>query len=736
MSGFNRKFRVYPSAEEFQLEGVVVIDTDVGVIQGVGMPRFLSSDESIAEPIVSGTVSIVNPGEVYDKFETIVMVTATGSVARVVLDIVGGAELWNDAIAPFSGPYIPSGVLPVTLRARGYDAADTLLDTAMLEVTPGTYAEGLAAAFAAIGTSGASQLFWAAPGVDYMTLAGSDVTQWVDLTGNAQHATDGTSRPVFVEVPGGNSYLDFTRPDDDRLVIPHTQANSATKYSWFVSFRSPGATSYNTITQLYAGAYGFTLQFYGNILWLAINGVAGYVSAVASNVDHAVLITYDGLIADPTKRVTIVIDDVPRNTDTSPNWPASLAASHSGGRIGDRATNDQAFTGRVHAVAQWYTEALTGTDVAALFNLMRDHLDYASTWTPTGTSLIENVHAAPAISDTPIPLTATGLTITVGTPVVVYQTTGAERARFTALVGNGDGTYDLYFRIGETHSSLDGKIMRVTSTSTWETWGVPVTFIDDVTLNDNDPCVGMIGGVETLLWQRSLDYADIYQLYSTPTAGGAVANVFGYPFIASAQKRISGTGRTLDNGNLITAYGGPDSIAGWLAIREAGTTVHWYPAATYVEGGVTKFARIYEPCAVHLQSGGYRLVARSGAPGTATGPVIHARSINGVDWTDWQFFPATHDGEPLGIDSPRRFQMSTGTHLIVGRRRYATNVPLVLLWSLDGETWAVENLLNLAATDGGYADIVEESSTRVVISYYAGGGTQICVVPVTIEATP
>lgn len=99
-----------------------------------------------AVPAPTGTVAIIDPSPVYEGVETTVTVTVTGDVVRVVLDVVDGAEIWDDSSAPFTGAWTPGGTSVVTLRARGYAEDDTLLDTDTIEVTPGTYVDALVAA--------------------------------------------------------------------------------------------------------------------------------------------------------------------------------------------------------------------------------------------------------------------------------------------------------------------------------------------------------------------------------------------------------------------------------------------------------------------------------------------------------------------------------------------------------------------------------------------------------------
>ncbi len=141
----------------------------------------------------TGTVAIVDPSPVYDGVETTVSVTATGDVVRVVLDIVGGAELWDDNITPFEGSWRPDGITTVTLRARGYDIGDSLIATNTLEVTPATRM----AAFAAVGISGSVDCVWD-PEIGVVLDGEGKVQTWADLGGTRILVFPAGRRPVWL----------------------------------------------------------------------------------------------------------------------------------------------------------------------------------------------------------------------------------------------------------------------------------------------------------------------------------------------------------------------------------------------------------------------------------------------------------------------------------------------------------------------------------------------------------
>ena len=594
-------------------------------------------------------------------------------------------------------------------------------------------AQRIKSAFAGIGPAGPSQLLWAKPGTDFMALSGSDVTQWHDLTDNAQHATDGTDRPVFVDPGGGaDPYIEFTGANNDHFHIPYAVANGKDEWTIALSWNS-AAAALSTIVQLYTG---LAIKVYGNTLSVYYGGSTnGGVPGVVASTNHSGVMTYDGKITDATKRVRIFVDREERYFTTPPSWPATLPATHTAGIIGNTSTGSQDYTGRLHFLAQWYDDALDDTEIGALFDVLAGELAYASSWTPTGTSLTEHLNAAPVLG-AELALTATGYTVTPGTPVTVYDK-GSAHVGFTELETLGSGNLRCYWRNGKGHSDATGRIQYSASADNGATWSaVPTELVDTASIDDRDPTVGPVGGVATLFYVRYV--SGIAQLYSMPVAGGTPENVFGYPFIPGTQKILS-RGQAVDDGNLIVSYGGPPGASGWLATRVSGTDVYWTPPPDAGGGGVY---RIFEPSAVRILLGDLLCVTRTGYPSVTTGPCMQLRSTdNGVTWGSAQLFPAMHGGQPLGIDCPRLFRMSTGVFIVVGRRRLATNVPLTLMYSTDvGATWSAPvDMLNLVDTDGGYCGVAELDSTHLLISYYCQSGginRLVNVLPVTIEVTP
>jgi hypothetical protein len=530
---------------------------------------------------------------------------------------------------------------------------------------------------------------------------------------------------VYVDVPGGDSYLEFTGVNNDHLLVPYAGLSAASHVSVFVSMRSAGAATYNVVYNVYNGLW---LARYSNALFIGTaTNYNGSISGIDGNVDHAVLVTLDGEITDPHARMRVWIDSEERQFDAAREWPAALPTL-TGGCIGQMASEVWDFNGRLHALAVWYNTALAAQDVVKIFDAARVLLSYSSTWTDSGTALVEHVNPEIVVGDE-ILLTETSLAVTPGTPIVVYDK-GVAHAGFTSLENRGAGVYRVYFRHGASHVEPTGKIVYSESSDYGATWGAPVDLIDTLSVDDRDPYVIDVDGVPVLFWVR---WTDDYscQLFSRPVAGGAIENVFGYPQIVGTQK-VTSKATLVDDGAIIVSYGGPDGTAGWMCTRVDGTDVYWTPPAIF---GASRLL-LYEPSMIRLASGGLLCHLRTEY---GTRPLLQLRSVNGDVWTDARTWPGTHDGEHLGVDAPCLFQLSTGTLVSVGRRRYATGVPLTLLYSVDdGVTWSAPvDMLDLVAVDGGYCGIIEVDPTHILISYYcqyAGYIQRVAVLPVTIEA--
>jgi hypothetical protein len=611
-----------------------------------------------------------------------------------------------------------------TLRHRLHSAGSATFRT-MFSSPPG--AAYLASRFSAIG-GGASAVRWSRPGAAYMTLSGSDVTQWNDLAGNGNHGTDGTDRPAFVDPGGGaDPYIVFTGANNDHIDVPYAQGNSATKYSVLVSFRATTTGGAQCLWHLWNG---LRINYSNGTLYVYYASTyVGTVTGIAVNSDHAVLVVYDGTKSVATERVRLIINGTEYFFDTPPEWPSSLPASHTGGRLGNRLTNDMDFTGRMHCNVEWYAEALDDDGIADLFALLRDVLAYAADWAPLGTTKVEHVNSAPVLG-AELALTATGYDVTPGSPVTIYDK-AANHVGFPALQDLGGGDVRCYWRNGSVHVDPTGKLQYADSDDSGATWGAPSEFLDTAGVDDRDPTYGTLATVPSVL---SVQYAGStnHQLFSAPVAGGAATNVFGYPLVVGAQKLIS-RGYSVDDGDLIVAY----SANGYLACCVGGTDVWLTPPLDAGGGG---HYLIFEPSTVRLASGDLLCVTRTGYPATQTGPCLQLRSSDGETWNNAQLFPATHGGEPLGLDGPRLFQLSTDMLVVLGRRRNATDVPLTLLWSVDdGATWSAPvDLLTTGDTDSGYPDVIELTSTTLLVAYYepaASVNRYIKCVVVTIAAS-
>jgi len=669
--------------------------------------------------------------------------------AAITLDLPAPAtELIAGTVTTFSGT-CTTGCTVALYRATGesdkiadavvvgatwsYDYAPSIADVvagltavyAVATLGPNTAEDSVAITVALPGDPDA--FHFAASGASYMTLSGSDVTQWHDLTRNTNHATDGTTRPVFTEPGGGaDPYLAFTKEDADRLLIPYAWANGLSECSVAVSMQTPGSGTYHMVWDFYNG---LKLAYLTDVLFIwHSSSPSSTVSPVVTNTDHTILVTYDGSITVVGDRVKVWVDGEHRPLESVVAWPATLAASHSAGRLGQRGDAAFPLTGRMHAFSRW-NHALDEAEIAEFFTMCRAELAYTSTWSDTGTTLTEHFNASPTLG-AELALTASGLTVTPGSPVTVYDK-AALHVAFTSLRKLDATTYRVYFRNGAEHVESTGKIQYCESIGGYAVWGVPVDIVNTVGVDDRDPRVCDYDGTETILWVKYPDEGTL-QLFRQPVAGGAVTNVCGYPQVAATQA-VSSQGQAVEGEDIIVTYGGPNTYVGRLGTVIAGTDVYWTSAPS--DGGGDTY-KIYEPSVLRLASGDLLLVARTGHPASATGPCLQLRSADdGVTWASAQLFPATHGGEPLGLDSPFVFQMSTGTLVVVGRRKYATGVPLTLLYSTDdGATWSAPvDLFDLTQVDSGYCGVVEIDSTHILLSYYYDSATEIRVVPVTIS---
>jgi len=322
-----------------------------------------------------------------------------------------------------------------------------------------------------------------------------------------------------------------------------------------------------------------------------------------------------------------------------------------------------------------------------------------------------------------IQFTATGLTVTPGTPVTVYDK-GEPYVAFTTLDDRGNGVYRCYFRNGVSHIDASGKIQYSQSADYGATWGAPVDAIDTIGVDDRDPVVGVISGVSSLFWVRYLSETAM-QIFSVPVDGGAVSNVFGYPLEGGAY--VTSLGGCCDNGAAIVSYGGPNGTAGWLVTMVAHRDVYWMPPAVY---GADIY-RIYEPSILRVIGGGLVVVARTGLNGTAVGPLLCLRSLdNGATWGNAQLFPGFKGTAPIVLC------LSTGTLIVVSNKVDVGGRPIYLSYSTDdGATWSTPTfIVNPADSDSGYCGLIEVDSTHVLISYYVNYYHYIRVIPVTIES--
>jgi len=682
--------------------------------------RLHSAGSATYQTLLGGAFGIVinvGAGGVYAGVPALVTVTATGEIDRVVLTEVDASEAWDDSSAPFSGDWTPSASGTRTLHADGY-VGEELVATDDLEVEVGTYDAYLAVRFAVIG-GGADALYFAHAGAEYMTLSGSDATQWNDLTGNGDHATDGTDRPAFVDPgEGADPYLEFTGANNDHMLIPYAQADGAERYTVALSARSTAAAS-ACLWQLYNGlrlhaASGHLYVYYGSTLGAVTYGFP-------LNVDHLIVLVYDGTQVLPYRRLRVWIDGSEWCINYDINWPATLPATHSAGRLGNQSTDAADLTGRMHLVASWYDTALTDEQVLEVFALAQDNiLSYADAWVPTGTALVQHVNAAPSVG-ADLALSATGYTITPGAPVIVYDK-GAAHVGFTSLIAS-DGTIYCVFRSGADHQESTGQIVACTSTDSGDTWSEPQTIVDTADTDDRDPRVVDEDGTLVLYWVQYITGG--YQLFRTPLTGGDVTNVFGYPVSTAAQHATS-QASVVDNGAIVLSYS--SGSFNWMCTRIGGTDVYW----TAAPGGVP----LYEPGVIRLASGDLLCWVRTnGAP-------LQMRSTDGIVWGSAQPLPATFGGVSTGIVSPYLFQMSSGLVLAIGCRRAVAGLPIVLHYSDDdGATWSEPQTIvdtDADAGEGGYCGVIELDSTTILLSYYTDSAAEhrIYAIPVTIEVTP
>jgi hypothetical protein len=351
---------------------------------------------------------------------------------------------------------------------------------------------------------------------------------------------------------------------------------------------------------------------------------------------------------------------------------------------------------------------------------------------------------------------------------VTIASAQGDHLAFPAVARLKDGSLMLVYRHGASHVDPTGRIVKQFGSADGTTWSTPEVLYDTTDVDDRDPSLLVRSdGAVLVSWfpyrtvtigSSSLSVHHVAVVRSDD--GG---NTFGVP--VDVTKDPDTTGATLDaSGRWVDGSGAPIVIEATSSpMREIGGTLvlptyggpalnlsalataprsritlqasedggaHW--AARVVNETAATNLWLQEPALLSLGSR-WLLFARSadGASPSAAGKLMEAISDDGgATFGDWQ--PMAFVGH-----APDVVRLSSGAIVVAVRELddAMTHEWVSMVSSLDdGATWSAPyRILNCGGVECGYPSLLELAPDRLLVVWYAPGGTAISgeVVPVT-----
>lgn len=109
-------------------------------------------------------------------------------------------------------------------------------------------------------------MWYDASNTSSLTLAGNNVAQWNDLSGNGRHASEASARPQYVaNAINGRAAIDFGTSSQYRLIIANPVTFISKNFHFFavVKTRQESPTDYSAII----GTYLYPTSTTGNLAW-------------------------------------------------------------------------------------------------------------------------------------------------------------------------------------------------------------------------------------------------------------------------------------------------------------------------------------------------------------------------------------------------------------------------------------------------------------------------------------
>lgn len=350
------------------------------------------------------------------------------------------------------------------------------------------------------------------------------------------------------------------------------------------------------------------------------------------------------------------------------------------------------------------------------------------------------------------------ITFTLAQEAVVREVT-AQHLAFPDVVRLRDGRLLVVYREGRTHVDATGRIMKQFGSADALTWSAPEVLVDTPSIDDRDPSVTVLPNGDVLVnWfqylpQGNLTVHHVYVTRSTDngaTFGTAVevdhgpltvtspqldaqglwVDSAGQPVIvqASSSSVISTVGDRL----LLPAYGGnalnlsnlnatPRSRLTLYASNDSGDTWTALPVAP----ARATDTWLMEPAIMRLDDGSLLMQLRTAA---ATSPSSAGHLLQTVSTDDGATFSDYRDLGFVG-HAPELVQLHNG--VVVSAFRYLddalTTETVSMMASVDrGATWGDQVVIHdCSAVECGYPGLLELDGDRLLVVYYAPGGTAI-----------
>jgi hypothetical protein len=647
----------------------------------------------ISTPVITGGTAPPAP-----------VIGATGTIAE------SAANKATDAIVVHVEAPLPPGV-QATINETSSAATETI--------------EAVTDPVAAIVALGPKKFYLARNDPAYITIdgtnpeSGSRVKTWIDLSGNANHATQVTQndQPQIVSDVDAD-WIEFNRSDGtngDTMTTPRplsgkTAATIITAYK----------ADTKSVAQTLWAFDNFELRAKwtsGNSLQLTIGASTNVGSFTEPSLTaHIIHVVFNGAETTNAGRLQAKFDAAPVTLVFAGTIPATLTTLSSAQLA--RWSSAEPFSGKL-AVHIEFDKLLTDVEENILYASLRALLPFAEALINPGTDFSESEQILTIGAD--VDESAVGHTATPDGNVLVTDHGGPEVA-FTAMVKTL-GVVTCGYRVATTHgydpnSSIVGK----TSADDGDTWpGAEFTIINTPGIDDRDPHLYHdAGGGVRVSWHKYTNTAS--QGYDVSSGGGDEISVSHYPLIANA---INHTRRpeAYDDGTRFALYGGPPDYSREHRIGIvdlAAEHILWLKTVGY---------HLFEPGIVRIDANTLVLAVRVALYGDQNGHermMLSRSTDNGATWASWQVF------SQIG-DAPILFLHSNGLIYMSYRKRNDPVYSTGLQWSADGGlTWSAPIDVYVHTTnDSSYPAIIERADGKLLISHYEPRYIRVTKVAVT-----